>query len=231
MKKWFVVDSGVAPIYNKYSFKSECLTESVYGESCLILGVHKNWYQIKSEDGYEGWVNSFYGSRKLEKNKNSNFITSPKSNGHFSAKFPFGAIVCDQINGSTKIPSFVNNELIIKIAKRLIGVPYKWGGKSSLGFDCSGFVQSVLKVCGLKIPRDSSQQLNYFKKNEISLHQALPGDLHFFGKQGRISHVGFSLGESKILHAYGEIRIDDIKNNKILSGIYLSSYSIKRKLS
>ena len=54
----------------------------------------------------------------------------------------------------------------LTVLENLMGIPYKWGGKTSLGFDCSGLVQSVLEVYGFKVPRDSKDQwtfLKYFK--------------------------------------------------------------------
>ena len=61
-----------------------------------------------------------------------------------------------------------------------------------MGFDCSGLVQSVLKICGLKIPRDSKDQRSFLKNDQIDILDAEPGDLHFFGTKDKVSHVGFS---------------------------------------
>jgi hypothetical protein len=56
---WFVVTSGVAPIYKSASFNSNCLTEAVYGESCRILKVKNSWFFVMCDDGYQGWVKNF----------------------------------------------------------------------------------------------------------------------------------------------------------------------------
>ena len=63
------------------------------------------------------------------------------------ADFPMGTISVD------------NN--LIDTTQELLNVPYLWGGKSQLGFDCSGFVQTVFKTFGIYLPRDSYQQMNY----------------------------------------------------------------------
>ena len=68
-KKWFIIDSAVGPIYLEPNFHSSCLSEAVYGESCEILDKQHNWLEIKCEDGYRGWINSFYGHISNEKNK------------------------------------------------------------------------------------------------------------------------------------------------------------------
>ena len=68
---------------------------------------------------------------------------------------------------------------MVKILNNLLGIPYKWGGKTSLGFDCSGLVQSVLHVCGFMVPRDASAK-SFFSKFRISIDDSEPGDLHFW---------------------------------------------------
>lgn len=226
MNKWFLVKVGVAPVYSEPSFRSECLTEIVLGENCLISDETKEWLHIVTEDDYKGYVNKFYGRVISRKAINNFCISSPNSDGFFSNQYPFGAMVKNKILGASKIKNNFDKKLVIPIAKQLIGIPYKWGGKSSLGFDCSGLVQSVLKVCGMKIPRDSALQLEYFKNKKVSMIDAKSGDLHFFGKERAVTHVGFSLGGSGILHSHGYVKEQDIKSNKLLSEIYLQSCSI-----
>ena len=125
---------------------------------------------------------------------------------------------------------------ILKIAENLLGIPYRWGGKTSMGFDCSGLVQSVLKICGLIIPRDSKAQRLYLKNEQIDLFDAEPGDLHFFGAKNKVTHVGFSTKAAGILHSQGSVKIEtidssNINHNKNLLDIYLSTHSIKRKFN
>ena len=83
-------------------------------------------------------------------------------------------------------------------AGSLIGVPYKWGGKSGFGFDCSGFVQTVFKLNGIFLPRDSKEQYEMVKNNEkfglndLNSSRLAPftGDLVFFEENDKICHVG-----------------------------------------
>ncbi len=231
---WFIITSGAAPVYEEANFNSPCLTEAVFGESCQILNQKNNWLCVKCEDDYEGWVNTFYGNISPEKNNPTHRVVFPTENGLYDPKYPFGAKVTENLPGSIQIMDTLGLDQVIPVAENLLNTPYKWGGKTSLGMDCSGLVQSVLKVCGLNVPRDSYQQQEYFTKDEIQIDQAEPGDLHFFGKDGKVSHVGFSTGGKGILHSQGMVKEEsldpaDRNVNQKLIDIYLSSHSIQCK--
>lgn len=83
----------------------------------------------------------------------------------------------------------------VAVGRRLVGVPYLWGGRSGRGFDCSGFVQQVLAACGLAVPRDSDQQQAALT-HAVELDEARQGDIVFFP-----GHCGFVLEGGGILHA------------------------------
>lgn len=99
---------------------------------------------------------------------------------------------------------------IIWTAEQLIGVPYVWGGRSSLGFDCSGFVQTVFKFCGISLPRNSGQQKNVGGLTEIKLEQAIPGDLIFFSESNTIIHVGIATDNGEFYHCAGDVRKESL---------------------
>ncbi len=233
-KSWFIISNGSAPVYKHPTFQSPWVSEVVYGESCKILIMEKNWIQIKCEDDYVGWVHSFYGIKKMERNNPRYIIAYPNEYGFFSCKYPFGAMLREKIPGSIPFNEKLGLDNVINIGYSLLGIPYRWGGKSSLGFDCSGLVQSVLKICGLNIPRDAQDQRDFFHDTQIDLYDAQPGDLHFFGEQDNVTHVGFSTGEAGLLHSQGLVKKDSIDSsingyNKKLLDIYLSTHSIKCK--
>ena len=104
---------------------------------------------------------------------------------------------------------------IIGIAKKYLGVPYRYGGTTPKGFDCSGYVMFVYRKSGIKISR--SIKLQFYRGKRVYLKNALPGDLVFFktSRYKRISHVGIYMGNNKFIHAprtgrtvsYGSIRI------------------------
>jgi cell wall-associated NlpC family hydrolase len=84
----------------------------------------------------------------------------------------------------------------VAVAERMLGAPYRWGGRGAEGVDCSGLIQRALELAGIDAPRDSDMQRD-------QLGEALPdgaplrrGDLVFFP-----GHVGFMLDEAQLLHA------------------------------
>jgi murein DD-endopeptidase len=77
-------------------------------------------------------------------------------------------------------------------------VPYRYGGETPSGFDCSGLVQYVYRSAGLSVPRNSREQRR--SARPVSLAQAEAGDLVFFQSRNW-SHVGIYLGENRFVHA------------------------------
>lgn len=84
-------------------------------------------------------------------------------------------------------------------AVTMIGTPYRYGGSTPKGFDCSGLVQYSYSAAGVKVPRTSGDQ--YGSATPISLTDAEPGDLLFFRYDHKISHVAIYLGDERFVHA------------------------------
>ncbi len=80
-------------------------------------------------------------------------------------------------------------------AKKQIGVKYKYGGKNPSGFDCSGFTSYVFDKIKVSIPPTSSLQAK--KGKNVNLKWVKKGDLVFFGRGGKISHVALVLNNKK----------------------------------
>ncbi len=83
-------------------------------------------------------------------------------------------------------------------ALRFLGVPYVFGGTSTSGFDCSGFVQHVFAMLGIGLPRTADAQ---YDVGRPAVGGPRPGDLVFFDTYGGVSHVGIYLGGGKFVHA------------------------------
>ncbi|MBR32839.1 MAG: hypothetical protein CMN77_16170 [Spirochaetaceae bacterium] len=87
---------------------------------------------------------------------------------------------------------------IVQLAQQYLGVPYRPGGNSPSGFDCSGLTSFVYREAGYSIPRSASSQYNALRP--VRVPEA--GDLVFFRTDGSsISHVGIYLGNYRFIHA------------------------------
>ncbi|MBU5246796.1 C40 family peptidase [Bacillus halotolerans] len=125
-----------------------------------------------------------------------------EENGFFKVATPFGDRLLRQTDAALVQNKKGTAEDIIQTGVRFLGLPYLWGGISGFGFDCSGFMYSVFKANGYRIPRDAGDQAKTGK--EVPLHDIGAGDLLFFAYEegnGAIHHVGLSIGDGKMLHS------------------------------
>lgn len=89
---------------------------------------------------------------------------------------------------------------IIRVAKKMLSVPYVWGGTSITGFDCSGFVRMVFGLFNLDLPRSAREQ--YEQGRNVDRGELSIGDLVFFQTYAKYpSHVGIYLGDNRFIHA------------------------------
>lgn len=100
-----------------------------------------------------------------------------------------------------------------RTAERFVGIPYRWGGDNVVeGMDCSGFVRAVYNLCGINIPRTSSEQFRV--GGTVDRSALMDGDLVFFGSSPeKINHVGIYVGGGRFVHA--PRRGDEIKISAI----------------
>jgi murein DD-endopeptidase len=88
----------------------------------------------------------------------------------------------------------------LAIAHDMVGAPYRYGGSSPRGFDCSGLVYYSYREAGLQVPRTTGEQ--YRQSERISLASLQRGDLLFFRiSRAKISHVGIYAGDGRFIHA------------------------------
>ncbi|WP_184406739.1 C40 family peptidase [Xanthomonas sp. 3075] len=121
-------------------------------------------------------------------------------------------------------------QVILQRAMALLGTPYVWGGESTEGFDCSGLVGYVFKTAlGIDLPRVSRDIARDESAELIKDPSALKaGDLVFFGKRGRIDHVGLVVGDGKFLHAPS--RGKDVRVDSLASGYWSEKFIQARRV-
>ena len=109
----------------------------------------------------------------------------------------------------------VKGEDDVRVAQSLLNVPYLWGGKNMMGYDCSGFTQTVYRVFGINLLRNAREQVTQGQVVS-SLAEAQPGDLVFFDHSDRnpeatkITHVGMLIGPTEVIHCAGYVHVDKI---------------------
>lgn len=90
---------------------------------------------------------------------------------------------------------------MVELGKRFLGLPYTWGGRSSFGYDCSGFVQMLMRRRGYFIPRDADIQAAWTGFVPVELSALRAGDTLYFGSEGKITHTGMFIGDGQFIHA------------------------------
>lgn len=105
---------------------------------------------------------------------------------------------------------------VVEYAKQFVGNPYIYGGTSlTNGTDCSGFTQQVIKSAGVSINRSSRSQYSG-SGVKVSKNSLQPGDLLYYGYNGRVSHTALYAGNGQIIHASNSKT--GIINGKAFSG-------------
>lgn len=154
------------------------------------------WYKV-SANGKTGWISGTLLTKAT------------------AQKAPAKKTTVKKVSNSVASSSLINN------ARALLGTPYRFGGASLSGFDCSGFTQYVFRQSGKNISRTTLGQ--YAETKKVSNPQ--PGDLVFFAGTYRagISHVGIYLGNGQFIHAAGKnLRINNV--NEAYWKKYFHSY-------
>jgi len=257
---FFNIHVSAVNVHSKPDFNSAVVTQALLGESCAILNYENNWFKIRQDDGYEGWVYHFFGNEadnRYEFTHSCFSMFAPvleKKGGRVIRDICFGSrlhakaeedgyfvILPGSETGWTnaklkQTPLQRTRENIIKTAKRFNGTPYQWGGKSPGGIDCSGFTQTVFKSVGIQLPRDAYQQAEYFKESQINIGNAKEGDILFFTENKKVSHVAISLGVKDFIHAQGWVKEQSLDKtdpdyNSGLAGLLTSVCSITELFS
>ena len=163
-------------------------------DTAYIIGINNQWFKVIYGNSI-GYIRSDYVQLTQIPYENRDSSNPPL----FFRK--------GKSTGVTPSASALNGEYvsataqkIISTARQYIGVPYLWGGTTTDGFDCSGFVQYVFKRNGITLPRTSKEQ--YTVGTWVSKSNLLPGDLVFFNTDGSgVSHLGIYNGNGQFIHS------------------------------
>jgi hypothetical protein len=222
------------------------------GETVEILDAHESWFKVRQWDDYESWIKGFYlmdaGHSSLDTyffdRHTSQLICDDGSEIYlpFGVELPIERRDENSITvllpwgdrGECVLPPKKNLgskvEQLVANAQKFNGVQYQWGGISTFGCDCSGFVQNIFKSVDVKLPRDSHQQ--FYAHNKIEMESVGKGDLLFFAEKDNINHVAISLGASQIIHCSGFVKEESLKStasdyNEKLSAQFYAAMSVE----
>lgn len=245
------VHSGIAPIRKEASDTAEMVTQALLGETVTIHESVERWHRVTCDfDGYEGWISVAQvvrfesESNYLDWVENTERIRSPFytyriTRGKSKQIVPTGAPVVfngndvDLPDGRWEVeitPLQLKEHALLDTALQFLGVPYLWGGRTDSGIDCSGFIQMVYSLHRYDLPRDASQQFRFapLKPSKEVADMEFGDIVYFHGKKPEIiTHVGFYLGEGKLLHASGNVQIQMIDERRRAS----SRYEFNEKLA
>ena len=220
---------SVVPMRKEASHTSELVSELLFNDIYSIIDENEEWLKIQClYDSYEGWIRKLQ-HEEVTDNELQDYISREKyivnmpTIYHEDMLLSFGSKVFEKIDGTIPLSKTFNSDTITESAFKMLNVPYRWGGKSIMGIDCSAFVQLCAKIAGYKLPRDASQQYDF--GDTVDLSEAQSGDIAFFeNKEHRIIHVGILLSRNMIIHASGKVRIDTIDETGIFN-MELNTYT------
>jgi hypothetical protein len=231
-----IVRAAIAPMHAEARVSSPQVSQRLAGHAVAVLATEDDWYRVRGEDGYEGWMHRGYLDQATDRTASrllslGCLVRTPRN----MMALPLGAWVPDDgivisgeaVDAQTRSFAFPREPVAIAetAVERFDGTPYQWGGVSPWGADCSGLVQTTFWLHGVSLPRDAWQQAEVGESAGAELRAWRASDLLFFSDRtdNRITHVGISLGQSRMVHlalgrgGYAVERLDDESDDYVSS--------------
>lgn len=190
-----------APIYRIPSSRTYLLTHAPSGTYLALQEQTSSWFGVLMADGSTGWLRKQYVHVLNYAVTQTGTPSAPRA-WDGSVAMPAGSDPGDIYPRSDR-PYFTGDpNLLVQEAYRYLGVRYVWGGNTSNGIDCSGFVKNVFAACGFPLPRLGSDQMAYGVP--VPASQLQPGDRLYFGRRHDrlgVTHTGLYIGNGLFIHS------------------------------
>ena len=230
----FICTNTFIPLRSAPSHRSEMVSQIIFGERFKVIDSAATWLKVENLfDQYTGWMDSLHNGYEIwdegspgiiagnqlvcSKEDDTLLILSPGSE-LFRLSDDFSGFSVGGRKYTLRDPHaslLMPHTSLTETALQFLNVPYLWGGRTNGGIDCSGLVQIVCKIHGIRMPRDAARQTEMGTIVSF-FNEAQPGDLIFFsGETETITHTGIFLGSGKIMHSSGTVRIDTVDHQGI----------------
>lgn len=193
-------------------------TQMLFGETARVIDTEPDWLHVRADlDHYEGWIaedaaavpvlpaTHRISALRTYVFSEADLKSAPVALLSMNAKLTLGE-ARGRYRYVERLRGWVTDRHVrplgefetdpAGVAERFLGAPYLWGGKESLGLDCSGLVQTAFEACGRILPRDSGPQERAGGFEDVGREEAARGDLVFWE-----GHVAIMVDADAIIHA------------------------------
>jgi hypothetical protein len=254
------------PLVNMREFpsqESKICSQALFGEEIKIYENIGDWVRMSTPDGYSGWIQNQDFLTLNQSYRSDIEVSRLCAHLYREADTEYGPLV--SLCFGSKLQLIDASDLrwlkvrlpderiayiqrgdvepdefeLVSFAKKFIGIPYTWGGRSSFGYDCSGYVQMLYSRMGFLLPRDARQQICDPRGRTIPKDEWRAGDLIFWGKsEDQIRHVGMLISGSEFIHTSSRENMPYLRISKLTdkewssgAGVFYPFRSVRRFLA